>query len=429
MRPVNKGWKQLAEGVGCLLILAGIPLALGILVWLFKAVSDPESGGWFGMVWLPALLLVLGGGTALHRVARDSLAGVPSNEWNWPSRRVVIGIFVVALVIGELTRQTALRGLFFPPAFVLGAILPPLAAVAWACWGLQERLTERRLVVALMAGAMVSATLAFVLGGLASLGIIFLTWIDWFAPIAKKIQPGMEIMVGERIADAVSSSDFFGLILLVGLLVPLIEGFVKPLPILPLVRTAGNERQAFLLGATAGAGLAIMGNLLYTGVTILNGWSWIGLVLLRVVGAAVHPLAGGLVALGWYEAMAGTAGRGRRWFRRFVPAVGLHLLWNSSQAALAGLLEEGSFGRRPPEGMEIVVLGILLVMVLVCGAVAWLALHQVGRLIGQTVVERPADEKQALTDFWLWSDRAIGIWAVLCLLVALSVVLFRGWWQ
>ncbi|NIS37015.1 MAG: PrsW family intramembrane metalloprotease, partial [Actinobacteria bacterium] len=51
----------------------------------------------------------------------------------------------------------------------------------------------------------------------------------------------------------------------------------------------------------AGAGFAVVENVLYA---LGGAWAsgpWTAILLARLPGAAVHPLASGLVVLGWWE--------------------------------------------------------------------------------------------------------------------------------
>jgi len=97
-----------------------------------------------------------------------------------------------------------------------------------------------------------------------------------------------------------------------------------------------DRRQAFLAGVAAGVGFAIVENIMYIGVGAAFGGPWPEIALERVIGVAVHPLASGLVMLGWWDARHG----GRRWalLRGFLTGAGIHALWNGSIVAL-GVVE------------------------------------------------------------------------------------------
>ena len=87
-----------------------------------------------------------------------------------------------------------------------------------------------------------------------------------------------------------------------------------------------------MAGVAAGVGFAIVENIIYAvGGVFLEG-SWEAIVIGRSLGAAVQPLASGLVVMGWWE------WRARRdagvLARRFLTGVGVHALWNGSIVVL-----------------------------------------------------------------------------------------------
>jgi hypothetical protein len=129
---------------------------------------------------------------------------------------------------------------------------------------------------------------------------------------------------------------FFSPVIIVFLVVtaleaPIPEEFAKGLGVVLFGRQRiTSERQAFAVGLASGAGFAILENMLYEGLYAqYNGWSWGGVTLLRSLGAVLHPLCAGLVALGWFRMRAGGSGR---LFKAYFAAVGLHTLWNGGFA-------------------------------------------------------------------------------------------------
>jgi RsiW-degrading membrane proteinase PrsW (M82 family) len=94
-----------------------------------------------------------------------------------------------------------------------------------------------------------------------------------------------------------------------------------------------DRRTAFLAGVAAGAGFAMVENILYASMGGFFGGAWEPIVVARMLGAAVHPLASGLVVLGWWE------WRQSRDFgplaRRFFTGVGAHAIWNASLVVVA----------------------------------------------------------------------------------------------
>lgn len=417
-----RGWKQVGQLGGCLLVIAGLPLAPVLLIWLIVSLTDSNSSRVLGAFLLPLLLLTLVGGTFLYRVAGDSLQNRASEPVRWPSWPMVGWGLVMALVGGEAVRHVELGALLFPPFFVVAAALPPLAAVAWTCQQLKETLNRRQFFVALFLGATVSVLLALGLELIAPIVILNAAG-GWFRLLREAARLALTGPLGEDVARSLTSEWFMLLLVDLAVIAPLAEEIAKPLPILPLLRAAPSGRRAFLLGATAGAGFAALENLLYTG---FGFDAWGGVALGRALGAAVHPLAAGLVALGWYEAAhAPAGGRLRRWLTRFGPAVALHAVWNGGQAVMLALVQADFFGPAPAEVelMGLTVAAVLLPLLALMGAAAWYALHQAGPwILGEarvTVeVSRAVHEPPLPAAV---SDRAIAIWAVVCLLIALPV--------
>jgi RsiW-degrading membrane proteinase PrsW (M82 family) len=101
-----------------------------------------------------------------------------------------------------------------------------------------------------------------------------------------------------------------------------------------------DRREAFLAGVAAGAGFAVVEDLLYAVAAALWGGPWLAVAIVRVTGAAVHPLAAGLVALGWWDR---SKGDGRAAIRGWLAGAGTHALWNGVLVAL--LVVETTVGR------------------------------------------------------------------------------------
>lgn len=120
--------------------------------------------------------------------------------------------------------------------------------------------------------------------------------------------------------------------------------FIEVAVVAPLTEEAGKavgssvfrpdeRRTAFMAGAAAGAGFAIVENILYASVGGFLGGAWEPIVIGRMLGAAVHPLASGLVVLGWWE-WRQNRDIGQL-VRRFLAGVGVHAMWNASLVVVA----------------------------------------------------------------------------------------------
>ena len=116
---------------------------------------------------------------------------------------------------------------------------------------------------------------------------------------------------------------------------PIPEEFAKSLGPGLMVKRIQNERSAFFLGLTSGAGFAILENMLYEGLyASWSGWSWGGITALRAIGSVMHPLCTGIVVLALYRERERNPGWFGRLGRAYLIAVGLHTLWNGGFEAL-----------------------------------------------------------------------------------------------
>jgi RsiW-degrading membrane proteinase PrsW (M82 family) len=103
-----------------------------------------------------------------------------------------------------------------------------------------------------------------------------------------------------------------------------------------------SRREAFMAGVSAGVGFAVVENLAYATAGLVAFYPWEPVVLGRMLGAAVHPLASGLVVMAWWEMRNAADRKGAT--RRLVAGIGVHSAWNSSLvvAAVAGVAYETS---------------------------------------------------------------------------------------
>lgn len=215
---------------------------------------------------------------------------------------------------------------------MIAAVGPPLTALSlgWAAAGGVGRVGK--MVAGVAIGATAVPILVVLTGGLfavAAWGLV--------EPLAEA---GTELL-DELGADPILLDVFtnpWALWLLVHLavLAPLSEEFFKPLGALWL--RVGSRREAFLIGASVGAGFAAIENVMYA-----SGWwwsmsSWLPIAILRSSGAALHLLGAGLVSLAFYERRTGT-GRSSV-LKMFGLAGGIHALWNGSIAVMIILFTE-----------------------------------------------------------------------------------------
>lgn len=406
---LSKFWAYVAVIVGGFLLLGGAATTFGYLgLPLFAGDAlGPQLGQMAGIflgLWCGALAVYHGLGTILNR--RSHPLRLPPIFLFWIAFAVVLGLgnVIVNFHVGDVY--------LFPSLFLLGAALPVVGVVAWAAGRLGQPITWRQASLALVAGSTLSILIAIVL--------------ETFLPYLAYALVAPLQFLSNASGDLLSSGDanllerlFFSPLLIVFLITtalaaPIPEEFAKALglPIFGRARIT-TERQALLVGLASGAGFAILENMLYEGLYAqYNGWSWGGVALLRGIGAALHPLCTGLVALGWFRMRAGGVGK---LLKAYAAAVGLHTLWNGGFEAfvyLTGL--EYYAGEGPSLTLYGTAVQVLLVAYLVALALGlgWL----LRRIVGGLALGVEPD----LTPITI-SQRALAGWAFACALVIIPI--------
>jgi RsiW-degrading membrane proteinase PrsW (M82 family) len=416
-RGVGRRVKGLVSFWGVLVFLPTLPLLLGFCCLVISMMGYDDSGvRTFGLatVALMAVGLVCGGTMFLQ--SERALKGKPSKRLRLPPLWGVIGGFVLVLATGLGLAQIKGVGPLLAPWFIVAAAaLPPLAAVVWAVENRPGWLTWRRMGVAFSAGATVSVLLAILLEILVPFTIVWLL-LDLGEPVLDAFEGLVELLAGGEVARALTSSGFLLALFQLALVAPLIEEFVKPLVVLPLLRGLESRREAFLLGAAAGAGFAALENVLYA---LFGGRYWGGILTVRALGAAVHPLGAGLIALAWHTILNRRPGASRGWIGGFGLAVGQHALWNGGLVFWMALSGAAFFG---PESWEADVMGVSVAV----GMLAFVALEGAALWVGMRALSRrlaPKHDRAAEPSIGegLSTERAIALWAVVCLLVLLPV--------
>jgi RsiW-degrading membrane proteinase PrsW (M82 family) len=378
--------------------------------------------------------LTLGAGGAVYWHADRSLRGKSSSTLRLPPLVGGVGAFAVLLLVGAVIIQVRiLPGLFFPPILLVLAALPPLWAVSWftplvppifdvhkvpAALGRQNGgmsegqggLTWRRGLVAFCGGATVSVFLAIMLEILLPvvvLALIFTTHSVW-----DRLNILFTSLLGSDAGQALTDPSFVYIFIQVAVIAPLVEELVKPLVTLPLLRSL-NRQETFWVGALAGAGFAALENAIYAG----GGFAiWAGILVVRALGGALHPLGSGLVALGWRDVLRGEPGAPANWVKKYALAVLAHAAWNGGSLLVITLGGAQFFGKLPP---EIGVLGLsmggtTLAFLLILG----LAALWIGRAYGHNrpLTAAPETGASASEADFAPSERALALWGLACLL-------------
>jgi len=124
--------------------------------------------------------------------------------------------------------------------------------------------------------------------------------------------------------------------LTMAVITPFVEEFLKTLGVVVVgFRRRPQPLQAFLWGAAAGLGFAIIEGVLNSSMSLTDGASWAAGVGARLPASAMHIFASGLVGLGW-----GYFWEGRQRWRVvvcYLIAMVFHGLWNFSVIAVAGI--------------------------------------------------------------------------------------------
>ncbi len=229
----------------------------------------------------------------------------------------------------------------------------------------------------LILGATVVPVVVLVLHGLfAALG---------YNLVAPFVEPAREFWEQLR-ADPdlfriLTSGWALGMIIELAVVAPLAEESIKPLA--AVVRRPRTARDAFLFGAAAGTGFAMIENVLYS-----SGWffgsleGWLPIAVTRMLGAGLHAFGAGMVTWGFFQLRTNEPGRWRRFWLSCWAALTAHGLWNGSVAvaiALAAARETGGLrGRYDAYAWGVVLLVLLAVLGVLILAALLLAARRIG---------------------------------------------------
>jgi RsiW-degrading membrane proteinase PrsW (M82 family) len=413
--------KRAVMTAGMILLIIGMPVTLNILciVPLMLLNSSGSDAVVYGVVSLTVALLTLGAGGAAFLHANRSLQNKPSKPLQLPFPPLFVGVFIFLLGVGSVILAFDIApGLFFPPIFILCAAFPPLWAVAWmipqaredatAENKIQSSLSWRRGLLSFAGGATVSVSIAVVLEILLPVIVLSLV-LNLSDTVSGSLRALLRALSSAQVAQALTDPGFIFIFVQIAIIAPLAEEIAKPLVTLPLLRHL-NKQQAFWVGAMAGAGFAALENVIYAtaGLTI-----WAGILAVRALGSALHPLGSGLVAQGWRDVLHGEKDSGKNWLRRFGIAVAVHAAWNGGSLLVITLGGARFFGDLPPEidVLGFSAAGTTLAFLIVLGLSAlW-----IGRAYGHDQTILLAQEDTPSGARFTLSDREIAIWALACL--------------
>ena len=388
------------------MLLGGLPFGLaygcGSLFLLSNRDADTAS---IGTILLTLMLLTFGVGLVAYRHSTSALRGKPSSPLRLPPAIALAGVFGLCVVAGlAVTSARVAPGVFFPPLLLVAATLPPLGAVAWFMGRSADGVTWRRGSLAFVGGATVSVMLAIVLELVLPI-IVLAVFLNLFNIVTRGLQTLLDALAGANVAAALTSRGFIILLVQLAVIAPLVEELCKPLVTLPLVRHLAR-RDAFLVGALAGAGFAALENMIYTG---FGSSVWAGVLIVRALGGAIHPFGAGLVAVAWRAVLRREPDAWLKWLGRYGAAVGMHALWNGGSLLVITLAGAQLFGRVPRvDVLGVSATGLALALLVLLGVAAlWL-----GRIVSAEK-SLPTLDREAIA--FNPSDRAVAVWALACL--------------
>lgn len=208
-------------------------------------------------------------------------------------------------------------------AMIVGSVAMPAAVMLLVAGRLEVRLPLSAAVGGAFGGAVVA---------LLSHAVVFAFAYLFFLGFAGAAVDLLDVLrVDPRFVAAAGSPWALLLFIEVVVVAPLTEEVGKAVG--ASVFRPIDRRTAFMSGVAAGAGFAMVENLLYASFGGFLGGAWEPIVVARMLGAAVHPLATGLVVLGWWE-WRQSQDFGQLAKRLFAGA-GAHAIWNASLVVIA----------------------------------------------------------------------------------------------
>ena len=373
-----------ALGIAALGFLGG---SIGLLLSFLG--SDANSLN-VAALSLSILALTVGFGLLLAWHSGSAIRGRPSAAFRPRKIGLLVLLFVLSLIFGQvILSQNLLPLVSFPPFHIMATVLPALVILALVARGLGQITSHRDIVLQLAGGAFVGAPLAFALEALALLSLLGITLVGLAA------RPGGQDLLqfwSTHLQDPTQLQDpgFFAplfasprmvaaVLLFVAGIVPLIEESVKTVGVGLMGYRKPTIAQALLWGVAGGAGFAIVEGLLNT----TGGFAaWAPLVVVRIGATLLHCTTGALMGIAWYHALSR-----RRWARAvglYAACIAIHGLWNALSGGMA-LLSLDQAGTDLAPGNQVMTSMGIVIMLLLLGI---LALAMIFSLLGLTLYVR-----------------------------------------
>jgi hypothetical protein len=393
--------KQIIALIGFVLLLVGMPVSISaILLYLVALIHHQPETIMIGIMALMLTLLLLGTGGTLLWHSASSLQGRSSTTVSLLSTGKIISGLGIYLFIGAIIfNNDTMAYLFFPIMAILVATLSSLIAISWFMGGRSGKLTWRQGSVAFLS----SATTGLFIGGTLQF-LLMLAITPLFSGGPGLLLQMMQDIPRQGYINLFSSGSagsylFFQLTVIY----PLISELVKPLTLIPLIPTI-SRRDLFLLGAIAGAGYAAVESALLIG---LGHQFWIWVLILQLLGCAIHPLCSGLVALGWRQILTNKLNGRMSWFAYFGAATALRVLWNCGFLATILIINSESADVTSAIAKSLASFG---------GAILLTGLGVIGLWSGYLIAHEKRFRSYEAIVLQI-KDQAIAVWAIASLIV------------
>lgn len=231
-------------------------------------------------------------------------------------------VTIAAICLAALAWAWFDHGDVSAPALVIAAAVVPLAALFYT----SGRLGLEPPLAALIGGGTIGIVIA-----VAGHAVVFAFAFTFFLGFAEEATTLLDqLRLDPRLTSALSSPWTVLLLIELAVVAPLSEEVGKALG--GRLFRFTDRRSAFNAGVAAGVGFAVVENIAYGLWGTFLGTPWEPIVMGRMMGAAVHPLASGLVMMGWWE-WRNDRDLGRL-AARFFSGIGIHALWNGSIVVL-----------------------------------------------------------------------------------------------
>ena len=324
-------------------------------------------------------------------------------------RPYLLALLAGALGVGSIG-WVLFTGLEAPPILLFVAAASAPSAVLTSVWG---RLGGRFPLRPLLIGAVVGPLVAILAHPLVA-GFAF-AFLLGFADSGRHLVEALR--ADPRLTTALTSPWVLLLLIELATVAPITEELAKALG--AIISRPKSRREAFLFGVAAGTAFAIVENVLYATLGFAFGSPWPAIAVGRSMGAAVHPLACGLVMLGWWEWRQ--TGRIGAALKGYLYGVGIHALWNGSLLVVGVVETVLSVGGSTPAPLA----PIALTYAAMLGVILAAALRMVTAGIAE---DRPPFEAVSFR-----TARPIAIWVVLSaslmVPVALLVLAFPAFYR